>query len=467
MAPKKRTTRSSPATTTTTTTPMTDDQLKALITQGVSDVLVEHDATKSRNGEDNHDSGTGGTEGVLELTHWFERMETVFCISNCIMENHIKYATYTLLGSALTWWNSHVRTVGHNVAYAISWTNLKKMMTNKYCPRGKIKKLEVKMWNLKVKGTDVVGYNQRFQELTLMCVRMFLEESDKIEKYVGGLPNMIHESVMATKPKTMQDAIEFATELMDKKIDTFVKRQAENKRKFDHTSRNNQNQQKPSKRHNVARAYTTGLDEKKPYGGSEPLCSKCNYHHDGQCAPKCHKCNRVGHLARDYRSPANAYTANNQRGTRAELGSFDVMIGMDWLEKYEAVIVYAKKIIRIPWGNKMLIVRSDGSDRGNKTRLNIISCTKMQKYMLKGCHVFLTHVTTKKTEDKSEGKRLKDIDLIPGAAPVARAPYRLAPSEMKELSYQLQELSDKCFIRPSSLPWGALVLFVKKKDGSF
>ncbi|GJY85760.1 hypothetical protein Tco_0499786 [Tanacetum coccineum] len=87
--------------------------------------------------------------------------------------------------------------------------------------------------------------------------------------------------------------------------------------------------------------------------------------------------------------------------------------------------------------------------------------------MLKGCHVFLAHVTTKKTEDKSKGKRLEDIDLIPSAAPVAREPYRLAPSEMKELSDQLQELSDKGFIRPSSSPWGALVLFVKKKDRSF
>ncbi|GKC83684.1 hypothetical protein Tco_1139401 [Tanacetum coccineum] len=114
--------------------------------------------------------------------------------------------------------------------------------------------------------------------------------------------------------------------------------------------------------------------------------------------------------------------------------------------------------------------------------------------MLKGCHVFLAHITTKKTEDKSGEKLLEDvpivrdfpevfpeylpglppnrqvefqIDLIPGVAPVVRAPYRLAPSEMKELSEQLQELSDKGFIRPSSLPWGASVLFVKNKDGSF
>ncbi|GKA41052.1 putative nucleotidyltransferase, ribonuclease H [Tanacetum coccineum] len=177
-----------------------------------------------------------------------------------------------------------------------------------------------------------------------------------------------------------------------------------------------------------------------------------------------------------------------------ELGSFDAIIGMDWLAKYQAVIVCAEKIVRIPWRNKTLIIQGDGSTQGNVTRLNIISCTKAQKYMEKGFPIFLAHITAKEVEDKSEKKRLEDvpivqdfpevfpedlpglpptrqvefqIDLVPGAAPVARAPYRLAPSEMKELSEQLKELSDKGFIRPSSSPWGALVLFVKKKDGSF
>ncbi|GJX94861.1 putative reverse transcriptase domain-containing protein [Tanacetum coccineum] len=297
--PPRKAPRTTLAIITPTTTLVNDEQLKILISQGVADVLAEREATRSRNGEDNHDLGMGTegvveltqwfermetvfrTEGVVELTQWFERMKTVFRISNCTVENQIKFATCTLLGSALTWWNSHVRTVGHDVGYAMTWTNLKKMMTDKYCPRGEIKKLEVEMWNLKVKGTDVVSYNQRFQEVALMCARMFSEESDKIERYVDGLPDMIHRCVMASKSKTMQDAIEFATKLMDNKINTFAERQADNKRKFDDTSRKNQNQHQPPKRHNVARAYTIGSGEKKPYGVSKPLCSKRNYHHDG------------------------------------------------------------------------------------------------------------------------------------------------------------------------------------------
>nr|GEX05822.1 putative reverse transcriptase domain-containing protein [Tanacetum cinerariifolium] len=166
-----------------------------------------------------------------------------------------------------------------------------------------------------------------------------------------------------------------------------------------------------------------------------------------------------------------------------ELGTFNVIISMDWLVKHDAVIICGERVVYIPYENKMLIVESDKG----MSRLKVISCIKASKYVERGCHLFLAHVT----EDKSKEKRMKDvpvirevfpkelpglppprqvefhIDLVSGAAPVACAPYRLASSEMKELSVQLQELLEKGFIRPSSSPWGAQVLFVKKKDGSF
>ncbi|GJV49737.1 RNA-directed DNA polymerase, eukaryota [Tanacetum coccineum] len=165
----------------------------------------------------------------------------------------------------------------------------------------------IPLTDLKVKGTDLTSYTQRFQELALMCERIFSEKSDKIKKYVGGLPNMIHGSVMASKPKTMQDTIEIATELMDKKISTLAERQAENKRKLDN---NNQAQQQPPKKQRVAIAYTAGSGERKEYARTLPLCNKCKFHHNGQCTVKCANCKRVGHLTQDCRSPA---ATNNQR----------------------------------------------------------------------------------------------------------------------------------------------------------
>ncbi|GJY65880.1 reverse transcriptase domain-containing protein [Tanacetum coccineum] len=167
-----------------TTNPMTDVAIKQLIAQGVADALAEHEANKnSRNRDDSHDSGSGGrrhvpttrectysdflkcqplnfkgTKGVIGLSQWFEKMKSVFHTSNCTVACQIKFATCTLLGSALTWWNSHIKTVGHDAAYGMPWKTLKKMMTTKYCPRSKIKKLEIEIWNLKIQRISLTGF---------------------------------------------------------------------------------------------------------------------------------------------------------------------------------------------------------------------------------------------------------------------------------------------------------------------
>nr|GEW17710.1 hypothetical protein [Tanacetum cinerariifolium] len=435
MAPK-RTTRAKPATTTTTTTTfVTNAQLEALIEQGVAKAFASRDVSRNTNGDDSHVSGTGarrtkrvtrectypdfmkcqplnfkGTEGVVELTQWFEKMETVFHISNCFMENQIKFSTCTLLGSALTWWNSHVITVGADVAYA-------------------------RTWNLRVKSNDVVSYNQCFQEVALLCVRMFLEESDKIKRYVGGLPDVIQESIVASRPKTMQEAIQMENELMGKRNNTLAERKTKNKRKINDTSRNNQSQQqKHNKRKNTDRAYTARSGEKTHYGGSKPLCPKYNYHHDGPCSPKCHKCNKVGHFAHDCRSTSNVNTANKQRGNGTGQKPTCYECGAQGNFKKDC---------------SKLKNNNCGTQGGNATASTKVYAvgrarTNPDSNVVMG---FLGLPPTRQVEFQ--------IDLIPGDAPVARAPYRLAPFKMKELSDQLNELSEKGFIRPSSSPWGA------------
>ncbi|GJZ31413.1 putative reverse transcriptase domain-containing protein, partial [Tanacetum coccineum] len=159
-----------------------------------------------------------GTEGIVGLTRWIEKMESVFNISV-----------------------------------------LKKKMTYKYCPQGEIKKLEIELWNLKVKGNDVPVYTERFQELTLICTKFVANETEKVDKYISGLPDNIYGNVMSARPKTLDETIELANDLMDQKLRTYVERQSDNKRKADDSSRNNHgHQQQPFKRQNVAKVYNMG-----------------------------------------------------------------------------------------------------------------------------------------------------------------------------------------------------------------
>ncbi|GJU01979.1 putative reverse transcriptase domain-containing protein [Tanacetum coccineum] len=465
MAPK-RATRSNIAPETTNTTSVTNAQLQAMINQGVTAALAARDA--NTNGVDSHNSGTGarrneratrectypdfmkcqplnfkGTEGVVELTQWIEKMETVFRISNCSVENQIKFSTCTLLGNALTWWNSHVRTVGNDIAYAMTWTELKKKITDKYCLRTEIKKLEVELWELKVKGTDVIGStananNANNQKGTRSGQKPTCYECEVQGHFKRECPKLKNNNnrsnqVRGGNAPAKVYAVGHAGTNPNSNVvtGTFLLNNRYASVLFD----------TGAYRSFVSTTFSSQIDI---------TATALDHYYDVKLAD-----GRIIGLNAILRGCTLNILNHpfNIDLMPVELGSFNSIIGMKWLVKYQAIIVCAEKIV-----------------------------------------LFLANVNTKETEDKSEKKRLEDvpivqdfsdvfpkdlsglpliqqvefqIDLIPGAAPVAQAPYRLAPSEMKELLEQLKELSDKGFIRPSSSPWRAPVLFVKKKDGSF
>ncbi|GJV34269.1 reverse transcriptase domain-containing protein [Tanacetum coccineum] len=154
-----------------------------------------------------------GTEGAVGLTRWFEKLESQFGISNVAEGDRVKFASSTLLDSALTWWNVYVRSVTLNAAHTTPWNDFKAMFIQKYCPRNEVKQMENELWNLKVKGTNLTTYNQRFQELILLCPEMVPNTDRLLERYIEGLPLNIKGNVTSSKPVDLPSGIGVRREL--------------------------------------------------------------------------------------------------------------------------------------------------------------------------------------------------------------------------------------------------------------
>ncbi|GKA56872.1 reverse transcriptase domain-containing protein [Tanacetum coccineum] len=148
-----------------------------------------------------------GTEGVVGLIRWFERIESVFLRSNYTEDCKVKFATGTLTEEALFWWNSFAQPIGKEEAYKTTWSKIKKLLIKKYCPLTEVKKMEDEFYNLTVKGNDLKTYVRRFQELVVLCPTMVPNSKKLMEVFIGGLPKSIEGNVTASKPQTLEEAI--------------------------------------------------------------------------------------------------------------------------------------------------------------------------------------------------------------------------------------------------------------------
>nr|GEU94911.1 reverse transcriptase domain-containing protein [Tanacetum cinerariifolium] len=359
---------------------------------------------------ENIEDNIEGSKGAVRLICWFERTKLVFSRSNYTEDCKVKFATGTLTEEALSWWNSFAQPIGIEEAYKITWVEFNKLLIKKYFPRTKIQKIENEFYHLTVKGNDLKTYVRRFQELSTLCPTMV---SKMMEAFIGGLPRSIKGNVTASKLQTLEEAINIAQRLMDL-----------------------------NQRQEAVRAYAATLAKNNGYNGNSPLCKKCTLHHTGPCTAKCNTCNKVGHLTKNCRNKGPATRTNllpvtvtfhacGEKGHNAN--HFDVVIGMDWLSKYHAKIICDEKVVHIQINGETLIIQGDRKKKSEEKRLENIPLVREFP------DVFPEDLPGFPPVRQVEFQ----IDLILRVAPVARAPYRLAPSKMQKLSDQLQELADQ------------------------
>ncbi|GJZ03550.1 putative reverse transcriptase domain-containing protein [Tanacetum coccineum] len=490
---------------------MTPESVQAMIDQALLRNSTNGDGSHSSHGDNRRNVQTTrpcfyadfmkcqplnfkGNEGVVGLTRWIEKMESVFNISGCAIENQVKFATCTLLGAALTWWNSQIRTLGPD-AYSMTWEKAQNW-NNK----------EGLMIHPEKKSTN--GHQQQpFKRQNVG--KVYNIGSGEKKPYGGSLPKCTkcyfhHNGLCTQKCHECNKVGHFARDCRGSGNTNVANAQRDNRAvpkgngcfecgapghfkrdcpKLKNNDGGNENAQgwvyavgNAEKNGNALRnpdsnVVTGTFLLNKRYAsilfdtGSDRSFISTAFNSRIDIAPTPLENSYDVELADgkivEIDTIVRGCTLNflnhpfNIDLIPVELGSFDVIIGMDWL-RCHTVIVCDEKLVRIPYGNETLIFQGNKSNNGKESRLTVISCSKAQEYMAKG---YFSEVFPEDLSGLPPARPVEfQIDLIPGAAPVARAPYRLALSEMKELSEQLQDLSDKGFIRPSSSPWGAPVL---------
>ncbi|GKB21307.1 putative reverse transcriptase domain-containing protein [Tanacetum coccineum] len=426
-----------------------------------------------------------GKGGVVVLTRWIEKMESVHDMSGCSIDQKVKYTAGSFVGKALTWWNSQIRTLSREVVVSMSWNDFKFMMIQEFCPSHEMQKLESELWNHAMVGAGHAAYTDRFHELARLVPHLVTPKSRMIERYVYGLAPQIRGMVAATEPKTMQKAVQISGALTDEAVRNGSIKKVKKRGNVGETSKD-KNGRDDNKRTMIRNVFATTVN---PIGrenmGTWPKCTIYNsYHAPERPCRTCFNCNHPGHLGKDYKGgPRNVNPINARNPTiRAcyECGSTDhvrstcprlnrahepegnrpnqvaannggqghgkqrklartqtffvstTFIPLLGLEpnnlgfRYEIEIASGQLVeINKVWTGCLII------------RLKIICHEKVVRIPLPDGKVL--RVLGERPEEKA---RIVD-ELNPGATPVAKSPYRLAHSELEELSGQLKELQDK------------------------
>nr|GEW02454.1 hypothetical protein [Tanacetum cinerariifolium] len=486
-----------------------------------------------------------GTEGAVGLVRWFEKMENTFEISKCAKVRKVKFATATIHGQALTWLEDelrHLKLRDINIAAYIERFNELALLCPDTIPNEK-KKVELYIKGLPeiIKGETTSSGLVTLNEAVRMAHALMEQKCQaKNERIAEGLKrkwensnqgnnnnhnrrnyqNNNHHNQNNNQRQNNERALTIAKNMGANQTGVAPKYNRCGRCHFHQCPPKCENCGRIGHKAKDCQSRNSSLSHPRCRAQPSPECSDGYFLLNNRYATMLFDSGtdksfvdiKFSHLIDIKPVKLNSSyeveladgkvvsTNSVLRGCTLnlldhlfdidlmpiELGTFDVIVGMDWLVECDALIVCGRKEVHVPYRNKTLVVKSDS----DVSRLKVISCVKARKYIKRGSKLFIAQVKKKEPVKKP----LQDvpvicnfpevfpddlpglppprqvefkIELIPGAAPVAHAPYRLASFELKELSDQLKELSKKGFIRPSSSPWGASVLFVKKKDGSF
>ncbi|KAM0056365.1 putative transcription factor interactor and regulator CCHC(Zn) family [Helianthus debilis subsp. tardiflorus] len=250
-----------------------------------------------------------GTGGAVAFVRWAEKTESILRMSKCALDQQVTYISGLFLDGALSWWNLQLQKLGEAAAYALTWTELKELMRKKYCSRAEIQRLETEFWHLKMEGSKIAEYVQRFHDLSHVVPYMVTPEFKRIERFIWELAPQIISMVTSSKPATITEAIDLSMALTEeairlnkfddvepKKKETHVESSGGNKRKFSNFKQGTGVVVKKGEQNAPAQDTAGSRRKGKGYMGTYPKCNSCQRHHSGRCGLKvCEACGKTGH----------------------------------------------------------------------------------------------------------------------------------------------------------------------------